>query len=243
MLIINADDYGRTRVDTDVTLNCFKQKRITSATAMVFMEDSVRAAELARDASVDLGLHLNLSQRFTGEVKPGPLREYHDRIVSFMTSTKYSRCLYNPALRRQFRYIYEAQFEEFTRLYGRHPSHIDGHHHTHLCTNMLLDGIIPPECKVRRSFSFWPGEKGAVNRLYRRLVDSSLSKRYKLTDFFFSLSQCLRHNRLPRVFELSKGSVVELMTHPAEQVETAYLLSDAYSRILEQLHLGTYAAI
>lgn len=243
VLIVNADDFGRSKVETDLILSCYERKRLTSTTAMVFMEDSARAAELARGSDLDIGLHLNLSQPFTGEVKDRLLREYHARVVRFITSSKFARCTYNPALRRQFRYIYQAQFEEFVRLYGRHPSHIDGHHHTHLCTNMLLDGIIPPSEKVRRSFSFWPGEKSRINRIYRKLIDRSLARKYRITDFFFSLHQCLQGDRVKRVFDLSKASTVELMTHPAAHTEYAYLMSDGYAGMLEKLSLGTYAAL
>jgi chitin disaccharide deacetylase len=243
MLIINADDYGRSPSETNAALQCFQLRRITSATAMVFMADSSRAAELARGTGLDLGLHLNLSQPFTGEVGDPILCEYHERVVRFITSSKYSLCLYNPVLRQQFRYVFRAQYDEFVRLYGRRPSHIDGHHHTHLCTNMLVDGIIPAQERVRRSFSFRPGEKDPLNRAYRRLVDWSLARRYRLTDFFFSLQQSLQNNRLVRVFELAKTQVVELMTHPVNPAEYAYLISEPCQIALQQLAMGSYGSL
>ena len=83
-----------------MALACYRQKRITSATAMVFRKDSMRAAELGHDAGIDLGLRLNLDQPFTGPVKNGLLQGHHARMVRFLTSTKYSSCLYNPALRQ-----------------------------------------------------------------------------------------------------------------------------------------------
>jgi len=244
MLIVNADDYGRTRIETDVTLKCYGENRITSATAMVYMADSVRAAELAQSSSIDLGLHLNLSQPFTGQVSGAPLlKDYHNRVIRFIASNKYSRCIYHPALRREFQYVYQSQLDEFTKLYGRHPSHIDGHHHAHLCSNMLLDKIIPAQERVRRSFSFLPGEKSEINRVYRRLVDLSLARRYRLTDFFFSLQHCLHHNAVMRVYDLSRVAIVELMTHPADHVEYSYLMSRGYASALHDLNKGTYASL
>ena len=44
MLTVNADDWGRSRAETDAALQCHGKKRITSVSAMVFMEDSERAA-------------------------------------------------------------------------------------------------------------------------------------------------------------------------------------------------------
>jgi len=65
MLIINADDWGRSMAETDAALRCYKAGRITSVSAMVLMEDSHRAAELAKEHQLDVGLHLNFTDKFT----------------------------------------------------------------------------------------------------------------------------------------------------------------------------------
>ena len=117
MIIVNADDWGRSALDTDATLKCHEQKRITSISAMVFMQDSERAAELAKANGMNVGLHLNFTEEFTGNAFSPLLRGYHNRTRRFLTTNKYAVLLYNPALREQFRYIYHAQTEEFVRLY------------------------------------------------------------------------------------------------------------------------------
>ena len=88
MIIINADDFGRSQAETDVILECYERRRITSATAMVFMKDSERAATLARKADLDVGLHLNLSERFTGADVPRQLRDDHELVVRFLLAHK-----------------------------------------------------------------------------------------------------------------------------------------------------------
>ena len=208
VLIINADDWGGWKRGTDAALACHERRRITSVSAMVFMEDSERAAVLAKAADIDVGLHVNFTTTFSGGNCPARLAEAQDRIRRFLKRSKYALIVYNPFLRESFRYVYQAQAEEFIRLYGRPPSHVDGHQHMHLSSNMLLDGIIPRGQKVRRSFSFWPGEKGLINLTYRRWVDRRISRRYVLTDYFFSLSQCVRHKRFERVLELAKAARV-----------------------------------
>src|SRR5438552_10736952 len=132
MLIVNADDWGRSRAETDQAMACYAKRRITSATAMVFMEDSERAAELTIAAGMDVVLHLNLTQAFTGKKPSALILEHHRRIREFLTMGRYAALIYNPLLRGPFHSVYQAQAEEFLRLYGGHPSHIDGHQHKHL---------------------------------------------------------------------------------------------------------------
>ena len=243
MIIINADDWGGSRALTDPVLACFREGRITAVSAMVFMDDSERAADLAKEYSVDSGLHLNFSERFTARNASTQLRESQDRIARFLTRGRYGQLFYNPTLRQEFRYVYQAQFDEFCRLYGDPPSHFDGHRHMHLCSNMLVDALIPAGQRVRRSFSFWPGEKSVFNRAYRFLVDCQLARRYRLTDFFFSLLQCLRAERLGRVLELARIRKVELMTHPAVIEENAFLMSEKWINALENLRPVPYSSL
>jgi predicted glycoside hydrolase/deacetylase ChbG (UPF0249 family) len=210
---------------------------------MVFMEDSARAARLANGAGIDVGLHLNLSQSFTAPGVAGALRRSHETIVRFLSASKYAVLVYHPLLRRAFRDVVNAQIDEFAHLYGRQPSHIDGHQHQHLCGNVLFDRMLPEGQRVRRSFSFARGEKNAFNLAYRALVDRRLAKRYVLSDYFFSLKQCHEDGRLPRVFDLAKRHTVELMTHPINPAEYDYLMSDAYASDLRAVNPGSDKAL
>jgi predicted glycoside hydrolase/deacetylase ChbG (UPF0249 family) len=243
MLIVNADDLGRSREETDAALSCHVLGRITSASAMVFMADSGRAADLARSTDLDIGLHLNLDESFTGQSVPSQLRRQHESIARFLNQGRYALLLYNPLLCKKFRDVYDAQETEFIRLYGKPPSHVDGHRHMHLCTNMLVDRIIPAGRRVRRSFTFHRGEKGFINRAYRGLVDRWLRQRYSLTDYFFSLQECLKANSLCRVAELSRTAKVELMAHPKNDFEWSYLISDDCNELLGSIQKGTYAQV
>jgi chitin disaccharide deacetylase len=240
MLIVNADDWGRSELETQAAFECYRGRRITSVTAMVFMENSERAAELANRAGIDVGLHLNLNQEFSGRKPSAEVIESHDRVRRFLGRGKYALLVYNPLLKADFRRVYVAQAEEFERLYGKSPSHIDGHQHMHLCANMLFDRIIPEGTKLRRNFSFWPGEKSYLNRLYRQRVDAQLACRYRLTQYFFGLSECLRNGRLECVARLAKGSTVELMTHPVIAEEHSFLTSEAYAKFRTDVQVGSY---
>ena len=243
MLIINADDYGRSRFITDRILACIEQGSVTSTTFMVFMEDSERAAELAKGKHVDVGLHLNFTQPFTRKRCTVRLYEQQRRVAGFLTRSRFGLLVYNPMLRNSFEYVYRSQLEEFLQLFGKPPSHFDGHHHMHLCTNMLVQHLIPAGQKVRRSFSFWPGEKSMPNRAYRALVDCWLRRRYVTTDYFFSLLQCLRMGRLNRPLAYAQNSAVEVETHPDVEPEFDWLMGEDCARSVSTLQQGTYAQL
>jgi len=96
MIIITADDYGKNRHATDSILICLSHKRITTASAMVFMEDSERAARLALHTNLEVGLHLNFTMPFSANKISRSLREHHDRVISYLTKNKLAQVIYNP---------------------------------------------------------------------------------------------------------------------------------------------------
>ena len=86
MLILNADDVGRSHAETDIAVALFREGRLTSGTFMMFMEDTERAVELAREHGMNAGLHLNLSQRYNGRAPSPAAQDAHERVVRFMKS-------------------------------------------------------------------------------------------------------------------------------------------------------------
>jgi YdjC-like protein len=243
MMIVNADDWGRDRVATDTAWACYRRGRVSCVSAMVFMEDSERAAQLAKEAGLDVGLHVNFTERFSSPACPPAILAQQLRLLRFLKRSKYALLFYHPFLAGSFRRTFEAQLAEFLRLYGRAPSHFDGHQHMHLSTNMLVQRIIPAGEKVRRSFSFGPGEKSWLNRLYRQVVDRCLAKRYRVTDFFFALSQHPGPVQLAPLFTLARDSRVELMTHTWNQTEYDCLMSEGFRQLAERIEVGGYARL
>jgi predicted glycoside hydrolase/deacetylase ChbG (UPF0249 family) len=243
MLIVNADDLGRTKVETDSALHCFAKGRITSATAMVYMDDSERAASQAKATSIDVGLHLNLTQPFDSRACDPALSRAHTRVIAKLSKSKLAGLVYHPSLQAELRLVVRAQVVEFIRLYGKAPSHIDGHRHMHLCADMLLGNVVDRGIKMRRHFHFWPGEKSVLNRTYRRIADRLLTRRHPSTDYFFALSQCINTDRMQKVIALADSAVVEIMTHPANAQERSYMLSDAWNETLARVATGTYSVL
>jgi predicted glycoside hydrolase/deacetylase ChbG (UPF0249 family) len=231
MLFVNADDLGYTRKVTDRILTCSHHKRIHSASAMTFMIDSERAAELAQANELPIGLHINFDQNLTAATIPEKLRCHHRSVSDYLKARKWNQVLYNPFLHNSFNYVFQAQWDEFFRLYGKVPNRLDGHHHMHLCMNMLLSGKLPKGIKIRSTFSFRAGEKPLANRLYRYLVDSWLKSHFLCTDFFYSIAP-IDIKRIKEIVAISRSKDVEIMVHPGVEQEYSFLLSSEWADLI-----------
>jgi len=203
LLVINADDWGQDRNTTERTLECFRQGSISS---------------------VNFPTPLSAANGMT------KLIEHQQRISSFLRRHRFAQTLFHPGLVRSFEYVVTAQLDEFTRLYGALPDRIDGHHHMHLCANVILQNLLPSGTIVRRNFSFLQGEKGVCNRVYRRLVDSMLRRRHQLMDFLFALPPLQPPLRLDKIFSLARQFRVELETHPHNPEEYRFLTGGEFFR-------------
>ena len=242
-LIINADDFGRDRDTTDRILDCFERSALSSTSAMVFMEDSRRAAALALDRGIDTGLHLNLTEGFSQTGVPQRLREHQERIALSLRQHRLRQVVYDPRLSKSFDYVVQAQIEQFSSIYHTEPRRIDGHHHMHLCANVVYANLLPEGTIVRRNFSFAAAEKGVINRMYRRLIDKKLVRRHRMADFLYSLPPMDAPGRLAGIFSLARDFAVEVETHPARPNEYAFLTSGDIFRVAAGVPVsGHYSA-
>lgn len=224
-LIINADDWGRDCETTDRICECMRRGVVSSTSAMVFMADSERAAELALENGFDAGLHLNFTTAFSSAATPARLAVHQDRLRRYLRSNPIAKMVFHPGLAEAFRYVASAQLEEFERLYKLPPRRIDGHHHMHLCANVLLGRLLPEGVIARRSFSFLPGDRRGLRVPYRSAIDHLLAKRHRMADRFYSLAPLRPAKRLHQIAELSRRCVVELETHPVVPAEYHFLLA------------------
>jgi len=238
-LIINADDWGRDEFNTNRILDCVRVGAVNSVSAMVFMEDSERAAHIARDLKIDAGLHLNLTTIFSGSAS-SKLVEYHQKLMTYLRGHRLAQVVFHPRLARYFDYVVSAQLDEFGRLHNQEAARIDGHHHMHLCSNVLMANLLPKGSIARRSFSLRTGEKSVLNRSWRKVVDAMLARRHRLTDFFYSLPPLIPE-RLQEISTLAGESVVEVETHPVNSDEYAFLASGQLARLTESVVRTSFA--
>jgi len=243
MLIINGDDLGRHRAATDACLRCHRQRRITSASIMVFMEDSERAAEFAINDHLETGLHVNLVLPYNGPGVSESLRTAQNATSAFFRWGPWTQVLFNPLIARAVAAAFYSQLEEYRRLFRREPDHFDGHKHFHLSLNMMMANVLPSNSTVRRSFTFYKGEKSWLNRRYRGLIDAWLLKRHVSTDAFFSLDPLSDRPRLMRIIELAETRSVELMVHPWSPGQLAFLTGEEFEILTDRVSLGEFSAL
>lgn len=230
-IIVNADDWGSDATLTDRILKLVLSGRVSSGSAMVFMEDSERAAQLARANDVDTGLHLNFTHSFTAKGCSAHIKEHQNRLARFLTSHRLAPIVYRPDLASSFEYIVRTQIEEYERLYGVPPRRLDGHHHMHLCSNVIWQKLLPAGAIIRRNFTFVADRKGLLNRFYRGWQDRQLARRCRMADYFFDMIP-MAPERLSKIFELAANANIEIETHPFRDKEYEFLSGAEFPKLL-----------
>jgi predicted glycoside hydrolase/deacetylase ChbG (UPF0249 family) len=242
LLIVNADDLGWNRPTTDATLEAFGAGRITSATILMHMGDSERAAERALEAGLPVGLHLNLTDPFDGEAVPAAVRDRQMRAIRHFgapaTVYRSRRWLYDPRARETVQDAIADQLERFRELFGYEPSHYDGHNHVQVCPDAAR--ALPPGVKVRTALGIRSG--GMRGRLARARQRLTLQDRFT-TRHFLNITGL--HPQFvtggPRsVLELARSTSVEVMAHPGFGHEFTLLMSSGWGQWTEGLRTGSY---
>jgi hopanoid biosynthesis associated protein HpnK len=132
-LIVNADDFGRSRSINAAVIRAHREGILTSASLMVNEPACAEAAALAREnPRLGVGLHLTLllgHAALPPEKIPGLVNrrgEFSNDPVG--TGMRY---FFNRGLREQLRMEIHAQFDRF-RATGLPLDHVNGHLHLHL---------------------------------------------------------------------------------------------------------------
>jgi predicted glycoside hydrolase/deacetylase ChbG (UPF0249 family) len=242
VLIVNADDWGLRPEVTDAILECRRAGAITSASAMVHMEDSRRAFELAAREGLPLGLHLNLTTPFTAADVPPDRRGRQECAVAYFAGPGCRRLLFDPRARGSIDSCIADQLEAFAESAGRLACHADGHQHIQVCPTVLLAPSLGRLAGLRRAQSFLDGRRSAVKRAYRGAVNLALRRRFRSVRFVSlrDLHPDLGGTGLDRLADLARRDDIEVMVHPAWQEERQVLLSPGWLRLLASLPTGSH---
>lgn len=244
MLIVNADDLGYDRATSDAICEVFARGAITSASAMVFMEDSERALGLAIAAGLPVGLHLNLMEAYSGSGVGEAERAEQAWTVERFQAGFARRWAPSRRLMESARGCVRLQLAEFERLRGARPTHVDGHQHGHLSTPVLWELSRSKDVPVRSSFTFRPGEKPRYNRVLRSLLNRGIGSRFASTRRFHSirdLHPALGGRGIEEVVAEARDLEVEVMVHPGLADEYEVLVSEQWGRTIASAPTGSFA--
>jgi predicted glycoside hydrolase/deacetylase ChbG (UPF0249 family) len=126
ILIVNADDFGRTPSVNEGILRAHEDGIVTSASLMVRWPAARAAAAHARDhGNLSVGLHLDFGEWLK--------RNGHWSVVYTVVPLEEPLAVIAEARR---------QLAEFRRLVGRDPTHLDTHQHFHVHGGPPISGVL-----------------------------------------------------------------------------------------------------
>jgi hopanoid biosynthesis associated protein HpnK len=212
-LIVNADDFGRSRAINEAVIRAHTEGILTTASLMVNEPAASEAVELAREhPKLGVGLHLSLlCGRSALPQKQIPdlvneRDEFSDRPVA--TGFKYFA---RRNLRAQLRDEIRAQFERF-RATGLLLDHVNGHLHLHLHPTVFpILMAEAAEFQVRRMRltrdPFWLNARLAPGRWFYRTSHAFIYRRLANRARPEMQRQGIRHTH--RVFGLLQNALVD----------------------------------
>lgn len=243
LLIVNADDLGLAGHDTDAIVECFRSGAISSTTALVWMRDSDRAAEIARRERLPTGLHLNLIEPYTAPDVPARVADTQRRVVERLTEGGYGAQLYHRAWSEDFGQCIRDQLSRFIELYGVPPTHLDGHRHMHLAMNALFSRALEPVHRCRRPVNRPAVESASYKRFARSALSALVRLRFTTTDACFSVRSLhpqLGGSGLQETLARAHRDSVELFVHPGYRDELPLLRSDEWRASVASYRLGSF---
>src|SRR5271166_649812 len=235
VLIVNADDFGASPNASDPVIELYGLGAVSSASAMVRMRDTARAASLAREHGLPTGLHLNLTLPFQDPAVPGPARERQRRLTGTFGRESWRGERPERPDARLLADVIEDQLECFRGAFGE-PTHIDGHHHIHVhpaVLDQLPDGL--PVRPILSTPSQAAGRPSARQRDLRR--------RFRGPDLCFAFEHVdpsLGGDGLA-VLDYSLARSLEIMVHPQQERERTALGSAQWREALAGLTVASYA--
>lgn len=242
LLIVNADDFGHDREATDLTIACFGAGQITSATTMMRMADSRRAAELGLEHDLPTGLHLNFTEPYDGAEVPAAERERQLNACRIFGDggLRLRSWTYDPRISRLVEDAIRDQLEQFRILFGREPTHVDGHNHVQVCPNVAgakaLTGY-----KLRNALWSWPSTRTAMG-VARALRRGLTAHRFTTTRYFLDVAELRKLSRpdLTARLAIADSASVEVMAHPGFGHELEALRDPTWASAIAPLPLGSY---
>ncbi len=258
-LIVNADDFGRSRSINQAVIDAHRRGILTTASLMVNGEAAGEAVELARqNPRLGVGLHLTLCCG-TSALPAGRIPALVDSAGAFRESPVAAGMVYffSPAARRQLALEIAAQFDRFEQT-GLALDHVNGHLHFHL--HPAVFALLQPELTRRKARAIrltrdplevdWPLGSGRwFYRLSHALIFQSLSARAQPfvdrsriahTRFVFGLLEnaLVREDYILKLLAQLPEGDSELYSHPSLHEFKEEYDALVSPRVLEAIRAG-----
>ncbi|MGD1996889.1 MAG: carbohydrate deacetylase [Anaerolineae bacterium] len=195
LLIVNADDFGRTPGVTEGVLQAHERGIVTSTTAMVNLSGAERAVQGAGERAPELGMgvHLNIT---AGRpiLPPGEIPSLVGSDGGFYPIRRLVARLGELAL-GQVGAELMAQVERF-RSWGREPTHLDSHHHVLYLSSALFRVLVGVADRYHLPIRYpWP--RGPISRgELARLAEAHRVSSDDLPSIMADCHAILRQSRL-----------------------------------------------
>ena len=240
-LIINSDDYGRTTLISQGIREAHLHGVVSSTTCMMNFPNAAHDITLALQETPNLGLGVHLMLTSGSPLSPP---ENVPTLVTaenrFPNLTQFLNRLYsvNPT---EVKAEWRRQIEKFIQLTGRHPTHLDSHHHSSYYTKAFFRAMLELAqeygCAIRQVTSqdgnFLRGLPHEVNQTILNYAPA-LQEDFNIptTDTFFASfynKQATQDEIINILHRLPTDGVHELMCHPGYS-DAALETSSFYNR-------------
>ena len=201
-LIVNADDYGLTAGVSRGILDAHRRGIVTSTTLLVNRPVDPALIEALKSSGLGVGLHMNL----TLGPPVAPVRRVASLVDGEGRFVRDARKAAQRVSKDEARIELGMQIDEFRRIMGRFPTHLDSHHHVgrhEPILELVLDFARAIKVPVRTQD---PEVRAMARKLALKTPDHFMGE--SGPDAYWSSERVLAHLReLP-------GGVTEFMTHP-----------------------------
>lgn len=208
-LIINADDFGYTRGNTEGILEGYRKGIVRSTTALCNMPWLEYGRDLAKDCpGLGIGVHLTLTlgRSLTG------VKSFTDAQGNFLSKKDIGSAVLDM---EEVYDEWKAQIERYIQVFGHRPTHLDSHHHVHILN------------ENNKKVAMRLGEEYG---LFVRCCGP-----YEFVSGFYGPSATEEH--LLEILEKHKGNNIEIMVHPGFCDLELYRISSYNTHRVQELSI------
>lgn len=248
-LIITADDYGMSKAVNSAIEECIQNKIVTSTNIMMNMEYLDSAKKLKEKyPHISMGIHFVLTEG-ASVLEKDKLKSLTDQNGFFYDRNIFkSLYLQGKINKNEITNELTAQYNKFKEIYGE-PDYFNTHEHIHLVPDLfkliysLSDrlGIKNSRCNKK----IYSGKLGrrtksmtwiAKSKLKNSVIAFMYRNKKNTPDGIITYYNDLDYLEINHVFsdiKWKKGSIAELIIHPATQIDSKYFKDLSDQRIEE----------